>query len=119
MGTLVIQIWNVAMHVLHQNFCYFKNATAYHMGYYYYCASPSSTNKQCDQIGQFIELWATFQSLCQQLFCLYFKAIFVTVSKSFIFSSEIIIGQLLYTFGDFLLVTLQYLAPYSPRKSLT
>ena len=24
---------------------------------------------QCDQIGQFIGLWATFQSLWKQLFC--------------------------------------------------
>ena len=26
-------------------------------------------HKQCDQIGRFIALWATFQSLWQQLFC--------------------------------------------------
>ena len=25
--------------------------------------------EQCDQIGRFIALWATFQSLLQQLFC--------------------------------------------------
>ena len=29
----------------------------------------AATTQQCDQIGQFIGLWATFQSLCQQLFC--------------------------------------------------
>ena len=43
---------------------------------------------QCDQIGQFIELCATFSSLWQQLICphlLHSQAIFVKVSKSFIF----------------------------------
>ena len=42
----------------------------------------------CDQIGRFIAFWATFQSLWQQLFCPncpHFQAIFVKVSKSFIF----------------------------------
>ena len=46
---------------------------------------------QCDQIGQFIALWVTFQSLCQQLFCQnhpYFLAIFVKRSKSFMFLVE-------------------------------
>ena len=41
---------------------------------------------QCDQIGQFIALWATFQSLWQQLFCsnsLHFWAI-LKGSKSFV-----------------------------------
>ena len=39
----------------------------------------------CDQIGQFIGLWATFQSFWQQLICPnlpHSQAIFVTVSKS-------------------------------------
>ena len=43
---------------------------------------------QCDQIGRFIGLWATFQSLLQQLDCPYLPhsfAIFVKVSKSLIF----------------------------------
>ena len=43
---------------------------------------------QCDQVGQFIGLWATFQSPRPQLICpnlLHFQAIFVKVSKSFIF----------------------------------
>ena len=64
---------------------------------------------QCDQIGQFIALWATFQSLWQQLFCpncvtaldKFFKGV-----KIFHFSSEIVFGQLLQIFGYFLLVTL-------------
>ena len=63
---------------------------------------------QQDQIGQFIALWATFQSLWEQLFCTkrpHFKANFVKLTISFIFS-EIIFWQLLQTFGDFLLVTL-------------
>ena len=43
---------------------------------------------QCDQIGQFNGLWATFQSLWQHLICpnlLHSEAIFVKVSKSLIF----------------------------------
>ena len=43
---------------------------------------------QCDQIGRFISLWATFQSQWQQFYCPncpHFLAIFVNVSKSFIF----------------------------------
>ena len=62
-------------------------------------------SSQCDQIGQFIGLWTTFQSLWQKLICpnlLHAYAIFIKVSKS----SEIIFGQFLKTFGDFLLVTL-------------
>ena len=65
-------------------------------------------NEQCDQIGRFIGLWATFQNLWQQLICPnlpHSQAIFVKVSKSIIFS-EIIFGQLLQTFGDFFLVSL-------------
>ena len=30
---------------------------------------PSHSNLQCDQIGRFIGLWASFQSLRQQLVC--------------------------------------------------
>ena len=43
---------------------------------------------ECAQIGRFIALWATFQSRWQQLFCpncTHCEAIFVKVSKSFIF----------------------------------
>ena len=43
---------------------------------------------ECDQIGQFIGLWTTFQSLSQQLICPNhpnFKAILVEMSKSLIF----------------------------------
>ena len=64
---------------------------------------------QCDQIGQFIGLWATFQSLWTQLFCPnipHSQAIFCKGVKISNFSSEIIFGQLLQTFGIFLLVTL-------------
>ena len=51
---------------------------------------------KCDQIGRFIGLWATFQSLWQQLICpnlLYSKAIFVKVSKSFIFLVKSFLGN--------------------------
>ena len=60
--------------------------------------------EQCDQIGRFNALWATFQSLWQQLFYPNrpdFLAIFVNLSKSLIFLVEIIYGQLLQTFDDF------------------
>ena len=43
---------------------------------------------QCDQIGQFIGLWATFQSSWQKLICpniSHSLAIFVNMSKSIIF----------------------------------
>ena len=53
----------------------------------------SSFLVQCDQIGRFIKLWAAFQSLRPQLICinlLHSEAIFVKVSKTLIFSSEII-----------------------------
>ena len=46
-----------------------------------------SGRDQFDQIGWFIALWATFQSLCQQLFCPnrpHSLAIFVKVSNTFI-----------------------------------
>ena len=44
--------------------------------------------EQCGQIGWFIALWATFQSLMQQLFCPnrpHFLATFVKLLKYFIF----------------------------------
>ena len=64
---------------------------------------------QCDQIGRFIGLCTTFQSLQQQLICPnlpHYQAIFVKVSKSFIFLVKSFLATLLQTFGDFLLVTL-------------
>ena len=51
---------------------------------------------QCDQIGRFIELWVTFQSMWQQLFCPncpHFQAIFVNVPKSFIFLVNLFLGN--------------------------
>ena len=51
---------------------------------------------QCDQIGRFIALWSTFQSLRQQLFCPscpHFQAIFVKVTKYFIFLVESFLGN--------------------------
>ena len=51
---------------------------------------------QCDQIGQFIGLWATFQSLCQQLVypnLPHYEAIFVKVSKSLIFQVKSFLGN--------------------------
>ena len=55
----------------------------------YFIALKSDFNcNQCDQIGRFIGLWATFQSLWQQLISpnlLQSKAFFIKVSKSLIF----------------------------------
>ena len=48
------------------------------------------TFQQCDQIGRFIGLWATFQSLWQQSST--FLGNFCTGVKIFNFSSEIIFG---------------------------
>ena len=48
-------------------------------------------HNQCDQIGRFIALWASFLSLCQQLFspnCHIFMQ-FVNSDKIFYYSSEI------------------------------
>ena len=59
---------------------------------------------QCDQIGRFIALCATFQSLFAQI--AHILGNYCKGFKNFHFSSEIIFGQLLWTFGDFLLVTL-------------
>ena len=51
---------------------------------------------QCDQIGRFIGLWTTFQSLWQQFICpnvLHSKAIFVKVSKSLILLVKSFLGK--------------------------
>ena len=64
--------------------------------------------RQCDKIWQFITLWATFQSPGQQLFCRNCQHIlgnFCKGVKIFHYSREIPFGQLLQTFGDFLLFT--------------
>ena len=60
--------------------------------------SCHSSWAQCDQIRRFIGLWATFQSLWQQLICpilLHSYEFFCKGVEIFIFSSEIIFGQLL------------------------
>ena len=69
---------------------------------------------QCDQIGQFFALW-------QQLFyanCLQSKANFCKGVKIIHFSSEIIFGQLLQTFGDTCLVTLAPIPHYLNVRSV-
>ena len=66
--------------------------------------SLSNTFWQCDQIGRFIGLWATFESLWQQFICPNlpkFLGNFWKGDKIYQFSSEVIFGQLLLTFGDF------------------
>ena len=55
---------------------------------FFYCV-------QCDQIGRFIGLWATFESLWQQLICTKISHIhgqFFKGVKIYNFSSEIIFG---------------------------
>ena len=52
--------------------------------------------QQCVQIGRFITHWATLQSRWQQLFspnCPHCQAIFVKVSKSFIFVVKSFLGN--------------------------
>ena len=52
--------------------------------------------EQCDQIGRFFALWATFQSLWQQLVCpnlQHYLTIFVKVSKSLIFLVKSFLGN--------------------------
>ena len=60
------------------------------------CRKGRGCHLQCDQIGRFIGLWATFQSFRPQLICpnlLHSKAIFVKVSKSFIFLVTSFLGN--------------------------
>ena len=67
-------------------------------------------NKQCDQIGRFITLWATFQSPWQQLFCPKCQHIwgnFCKFVKIFHFTSKILIGELFF----------RHLATFWPVKS--
>ena len=66
------------------------------------CPKPgslASSPLQCDQIGQFIELWATFQSLWQQLICPNHLGNFCKGVKSFNFLLKSCLD-------NFLLVTL-------------
>ena len=52
--------------------------------------------QQCDQIGQFFVFWASIQRRWQQLFnsnCSHCQAIFVKVSKSFIFLLKSFLGN--------------------------
>ena len=62
--------------------------------------------RQCDQIGRFIVLWASFYSLGQQLICPQsptFLGNFVKVSKSIIFPMKSFLGNF---YTRFFLVTL-------------
>ena len=71
--------------------------------------SSRDLSDQCDQIGWFIALWATFKACGNNYFTQIAHIIrqFLLGLEIFHFSSEIIFRQLLKTFGDFLLVTLQ------------
>ena len=76
---------------------------------------------QSVQIGRLIGIWATFQSLWQQLVC----SNFCKGVQIYHFSGEIIFGQLLLTFGNFLLTghtvwdaQLMNYEYYSAKKSM-
>ena len=77
---------------------------------------------QCDQIGQFIVLWATIQSLLATINLPKYPTFlgnFCKGVKIINFSNEIIFGQLLLTFGNFLCShwgrgKLQELSPQTP-----
>ena len=61
--------------------------------------------QQGDQSGRYIVLWATFQSLWQQLFCPnlpHFRQFFVKLSKSFIFLAKSFGNSLLFGHADLL-----------------
>ena len=63
------------------------------------------TDGQCDQIGQFIVIWETFDiNHLTQIAT--FLGNLLKVSKSFIFLVKSVLGHSLQTFGNFLLVTL-------------
>ena len=74
------------------------------------CLNDWSENSglQLDQIGRFIGLWDFLKSLATIILpkSPTFLGNFSKVVKIYHFSSEIIFGQLLQTFGDFFLVTL-------------
>ena len=62
----------------------------------YFVKEVSLYSCQCDQIWRFIGLWATFWSLWQQLICPnlpHSYAIFVKLSKSFIFLVKPFLGN--------------------------
>ena len=62
----------------------------------HFCDRVYLLGAQCDQIGQFIGLWATFQSLWQQLICPNLprsETFLVKVSKSFIFLVKSFLGN--------------------------
>ena len=66
-------------------FChrYFNFLHTFYLLFFPECGSILGVD-QCDHIGPFIGLWATFQSLWPQLFCqnlLHSYAIFVKVTK--------------------------------------
>ena len=73
--------------------------------YRHNCKLLQDSNSDCQSrrisqrtltIGRFIAIWATFQSLCQQLICpnlLYLRAIFLNESKSLIFQMKSSLGN--------------------------
>ena len=70
---------------------------------------------QCDQIGRFIRLWATFQSLWQQLICPnrpHFSANFVKVSKSLIFQVKSFLANFYRHLATFTGHTASYATPF-------
>ena len=70
--------------------------------------------RQCDQIGRLIALWATFSKTLATIYLPKsptFLGNFCRGGKIFHFSGEIIFGQLLLTFGNYLLVTLRAYDP--------
>ena len=85
-----------------------STSTSIHFSFFQPPTSPSFSSSeglrfrfndhpfQCDQIGRFIALWATFQSLWQQLFCPnhpHFYTIFCKGFKNFIFLVNSFLGN--------------------------
>ena len=89
---------------LYQTLLFIRPST--YLSMYFHQYVPSSY--QCDQIGRFLEFGQLFEALATINLSQSptFLGKFCKSVKIFNFSIEIIFGQLLLTFGDFLLVTL-------------
>ena len=92
-----------------ETLCYFVCVPATLLQSHPIKVDQTECQHQCDQIGRFIRLWATFQRLCATINLPKsptFLSNFCNGVKIFNYSSEIIFGQLLQRFGDLFLVTL-------------
>ena len=81
----------------------------YNMSPFLFLGYSGQFRSSVTRLGDFFTLWATFQSPWQQLFCPNCQHIlgnFCKFVKIIHFARKILFGQLLWTFVNFLLVTL-------------